>query len=232
MGGCMPKPLDYFFDAIRREDVETVQTMLRDGQVSADDAREDGWRPMHQATQMQSEKMIEIIKILCSHGGCIEAQNNMGETPLHTAITAKNLAVIEALINEGADWDCHNACGKTPSHYAMAMLKKEDYDVYQSWVMSADRLRVRHKPSVEALSFASASSSNTSDFAVSPTSSQETHAIATPLEFTSPMCSPIQRSIGSSLLPAFVALTFHNTNNENASNSESQLFIHKRRKTM
>jgi ankyrin repeat protein len=51
--------------------------------------------------------------MLIENGAPVNAAGDMGETPLHVAVSNKNMTVIDALIKRGARTDIVNDFGKT-----------------------------------------------------------------------------------------------------------------------
>ncbi|MDR2200626.1 MAG: ankyrin repeat domain-containing protein [Puniceicoccales bacterium] len=69
----------------------------------------------------------EMIDLLRSHGGNINAQNNYGETVLHAAVSSPSpdLAYIRLLLEKGADKYIRDRGGDTPLAKVEGTLKNE-----------------------------------------------------------------------------------------------------------
>ena len=58
------------------------------------------------------------MKLLLEHGAGVKVQNNLGDTPLHTAARAGDEDVVWPLIKAGADNRIRNKAGLTPAEVA------------------------------------------------------------------------------------------------------------------
>ena len=62
---------------------------------------------------------LEIVEYLIENGANIEAKDDYGNTPLHTAANyGSTLEIVEYLIENGADIEANNNDGNTPLHHA------------------------------------------------------------------------------------------------------------------
>ncbi|HNY80469.1 MAG: ankyrin repeat domain-containing protein [Sedimentisphaerales bacterium] len=112
-------------------DAEAVKRLLTSG-ADVNKGTENGHTPLHGATERESEEVLEIVKILVSHGADVNAKvpgdrdSNAwaGKTPLHNAASVSllrddlephgNVAVVEYLLAHGADVNARDAWGCTP----------------------------------------------------------------------------------------------------------------------
>ncbi|MBM7073818.1 ankyrin repeat domain-containing protein [Shewanella sp. 202IG2-18] len=63
---------------------------------------------------------VDMIQKLMQHGYKLECTDEHGNTPLHLACMAKNIASIELILQENRDViDCRNKVGETPFHLAI-----------------------------------------------------------------------------------------------------------------
>ncbi|XP_046401396.1 ankyrin-1-like [Ischnura elegans] len=85
----------------------------------------EGYAPLHFATQKGSEK---IVNLLLEKGASINVIGN-GKTPLHIAAEEGNKGIAENLLRHGADVQCKSPSGitegYTPLHYAVEKGKEE-----------------------------------------------------------------------------------------------------------
>ncbi|HPC94235.1 MAG TPA: ankyrin repeat domain-containing protein [Sedimentisphaerales bacterium] len=112
-------------------DADAVKQLVASG-ADVNKGTEDGQTPLHGATERESEEVLEIVKILVSHGADVNAKvlgdgtSNAwaGKTPLHNAASVLllgddlephgNVAVVEYLLAHGADVNARDALGCTP----------------------------------------------------------------------------------------------------------------------
>uniref|UniRef100_A0A2K6NWH6 Ankyrin repeat and kinase domain containing 1 n=1 Tax=Rhinopithecus roxellana TaxID=61622 RepID=A0A2K6NWH6_RHIRO len=76
---------------------------------------EDGWAPLHFATQNGD---AHTARLLLDHGACVDAQEHEGWTPLHLSAQNDFENVARLLVSRQADPNLHEAEGKTPLHVA------------------------------------------------------------------------------------------------------------------
>jgi len=119
------------YEAAFNLDADAVKQLLAAG-ADVNKATESGDTPLHGATERESEEVLEIVKILVSHGADVNAKvpgdrdSNAwaGKTPLHNASSASvfsddlephgNLAAVEYLLVHGAHVNARDAWGCTP----------------------------------------------------------------------------------------------------------------------
>ena len=73
--------------------------------------------------EVSSNVAAECAEILISYGAEVNIQNNIGSTPLHSAVCRSNLAVIQVLLKHGGRVDVQDVYGNTPLMLAQAMKK-------------------------------------------------------------------------------------------------------------
>lgn len=125
-------------------DVDTVKYLLSIG-ADVNKGNEHGKTPLHVAAAAESERALELVKILVTHGadvnarieskGLPEGTTHMaeGQTPLHEATTVvrlvqqgddfefhSNIDVVRFLVDHGADVNATDAWGCTPLFYAQS----------------------------------------------------------------------------------------------------------------
>ncbi len=121
-------------------DVDAVRYLLSIG-ADVNKGDEDGYTPLHVATEKESEEAIEIIKVLLSHGADVNAKVKSkglsagtvnlaeGRTPLHNAASVSipgkdfgehsNIGAVELLLDHGADVNARDAWGCTPLSHSL-----------------------------------------------------------------------------------------------------------------
>jgi uncharacterized protein len=90
------------FEAAAVNDTDRLHEILAADPAAADTYSVDGWTPLHLAAFFGS---AEAADMLLSYGADHRriARNTVANTPLHSAVAAKQLAVVERLIDAGAD---------------------------------------------------------------------------------------------------------------------------------
>lgn len=144
MAGCGPS----IHNAVAKNDLETVKTLLTEDKGHCDARDRIGKSPMHFAiTFARPEVLGELIAAGCNvntvddtgmtplhvaafidlpgavpmlleAGAQIEATDEFGDTPLHTAAMRGATRMVEALLGAGADAAAKNAKGMTPKQLA------------------------------------------------------------------------------------------------------------------
>ena len=67
----------------------------------------------------------DMVEFLIGHGAVVNAKDNTGQTPLHSAAWAGQTAVAIVLLKHGADVNAQDAKGKTPLIYAAEQESEE-----------------------------------------------------------------------------------------------------------
>jgi formylglycine-generating enzyme required for sulfatase activity len=102
--------------AIKSDDVSTVIFILNNaGSEEARRSDANGVTPLHIAAAMDKPDMIDL---LASFGGDVNARTLNGFTPLHWAASRNATSSIRALIQVGAETDITTDTGITPLHWA------------------------------------------------------------------------------------------------------------------
>ena len=83
-----------------------------------------GRTPLHLAATYGADR--SVIALLLERRADIEARDNYGDTPLHTAIASDRLDVLVVLLENGADIEARDDFGDTPLHNA-ARASKPDF---------------------------------------------------------------------------------------------------------
>ncbi|MEJ2694240.1 MAG: ankyrin repeat domain-containing protein [Candidatus Thiodiazotropha sp.] len=76
-------------------------------------ARLDANAVLHETARLGSADR-DVIDFLIKQGASINHQNNLGDTPLHTAVRHDQRVVVKYLVNRGAALDLANQAGRTP----------------------------------------------------------------------------------------------------------------------
>ncbi len=67
---------------------------------------------------VRSGNMDLIRALLQKQPSLINAKDNFGSTPLHTAVEKGNIRIVELLIQNGADVNAKDNEGRTPTYFA------------------------------------------------------------------------------------------------------------------
>jgi ankyrin repeat protein len=74
---------------------------------------------LHEAVvAVAAQNRTEIMKLLIERGADVDAQDEIGATPLHLAATMQSHGAINILLDAGASIDPTNIAGRTPLQYA------------------------------------------------------------------------------------------------------------------
>eukprot|EP00007_Cunea_sp_BSH-02190019_P002993 CAMPEP_0174233214 /NCGR_PEP_ID=MMETSP0417-20130205/3303_1 /TAXON_ID=242541 /ORGANISM="Mayorella sp, Strain BSH-02190019" /LENGTH=1365 /DNA_ID=CAMNT_0015311385 /DNA_START=63 /DNA_END=4157 /DNA_ORIENTATION=+ len=105
--------------------LEMCLLLLRKG-ASATHANRGGLTALHTLTSFPfTERMLSVFRALLEGGADLDADNQLGQTPLHMAVSAGNLETTEFLLLAGADVNTQTRFGETALHHA-ARLSKTD----------------------------------------------------------------------------------------------------------
>ena len=111
--GNAPEPADQFYDCIRRNDLGTLQGLIKTAGVKTKDNH--GATPLHQAAANGS---AESLRLLVAAGADVDAANDFGATPLMWAITEPEK--VRILVGAGANVNARSKMGRTPLYLAAA----------------------------------------------------------------------------------------------------------------
>jgi ankyrin repeat protein len=100
----------------------TIKAML-DHNANIDDRcqAENNGTVLHLAVSERSD--AECAKSFLEKGLPVDAQDNLGNTPLHKAVAASVLEAVEALLEYKADVDARNHQGMTPFHELLYRIR-------------------------------------------------------------------------------------------------------------
>lgn len=77
--------------------------------------KNDGWTPLHSASQ---EGHVKLAELLIQHGADVGSRNDDSWTPLHSASQEGRIKIAELLLHHGADVGSRENDGSTPLHSA------------------------------------------------------------------------------------------------------------------
>jgi len=129
-------PLDY---AIEKGDKVIVKILIREcTDIDARDS-EKGETLLHRASLRGDEN---VVFLLLDKGANVNVKNNMGEYPLHFAVSLKSSMIATTLISAGADVNAVSLDGITPLHIA---AEKSDKNMIIYLVSRGARVNVKNK---------------------------------------------------------------------------------------
>lgn len=108
------------FEAAAVGEIEQVVQALQHNPTQLSSFSNDGWTPLHLAAFFGHR---EIIAYLLDRGAEINliSKNELGVSPLHSALANRLIAIAELLLDRGADIDAQQGAGWTPLHYVAAI---------------------------------------------------------------------------------------------------------------
>lgn len=110
-------------DAIRlvlKGDYSKFQERLREGVDAQEVTQNDRWNLLHAALlPLTRQPPPEFVKQLIDLGVDYNAKDRYGNTPLHYAARARNVAAVERLLDAGAEIDPINKDSLTPLRLAL-----------------------------------------------------------------------------------------------------------------
>ena len=99
-----------------------LETMLRNDPTLANVRLTAGQRALHMAARLSNDRVAALlINVPVTD---VDAQDDVGNAPLHVAASVAADAIVRMLIKAGATVDVRNALGETPL-FAAAMLGNE-----------------------------------------------------------------------------------------------------------
>lgn len=102
------------FTSVRSGSTENVKRLLGLQRASARDTTEFGISLLHSASNSRN---LELVRLLIQEGADVNAQDEDGDSPLHSAMMRPdNYDVARTLIENGADVSSRAVDGKTPLH--------------------------------------------------------------------------------------------------------------------
>ncbi len=109
--GVFANPADpHLIDAVRAQDHEAVQTLLRQ-EVDVNGAQPDGATALHWAAYLDA---LPIAELLIGSGADVDASNDYGVTPLALACDNAGDKMAIRLLDAGADPNIARATGESP----------------------------------------------------------------------------------------------------------------------
>ncbi len=104
-----------FFDAVRKDDSATVNTILNTSKKFLDIRDAKGLTPLMVAATYNKLKCAEA---LIKAGADLKATNESGRTALHAASTSGHLEMVKLLVTSGSDVNARSKALGTPLHAA------------------------------------------------------------------------------------------------------------------
>lgn len=114
-------------EAVAIGDLEAVQYLVSEGQVSPMSLSYDGWTPLHLAAFFGHE---DIAEYLMTQGVDVNARsdNDQNNTPIHAAAAGRKQSIVKLLLDHQADPNLKQGKGWTPllqavNNYDLAMCE-------------------------------------------------------------------------------------------------------------
>ena len=107
------------FDACAAGELERVERLIEDNELSVVGFSNDGWTPLHLASYFGHHKIVELL-LTRGADARIRSQNPNRNTPLHAALAGNHKFVAGLLMGAGADVNAADASGWRPLHIAAA----------------------------------------------------------------------------------------------------------------
>ena len=105
--------LKAFFKAVRKNDLEKVEEMLKKSPGFVSEYSKKGYTALHIAAHRGYHDMV---KLLLKHGADVNAKSkDKGRTPLHSSTSKNKTEVTATLLANGADKTVQDSDGKLPS---------------------------------------------------------------------------------------------------------------------
>ncbi|KAL6714753.1 Ankyrin repeat domain-containing protein 55 [Lecanora helva] len=102
------------FRSVRSGSTDNIKRLLSLQMASARDVTESGVSLLHSAANMGN---LELVRLLIQEGADVNAQDEDGDSPLHSALVrSDNYEVTRTLLENGADLSSRAVDGKTPLH--------------------------------------------------------------------------------------------------------------------
>ena len=110
--------------AIKKDDIESIRSMLQECTVNINDIDEKQWSPLHHACR---HKTSDIAELLIDYGADMNACNDKGSTPLHIASGYNSTSIVKLL--HAPSKNHRNLCGNTALHLACRNNSVESVEI-------------------------------------------------------------------------------------------------------
>jgi len=125
--------------ALSRGKLGELKTILKLAKLSPNSAKileaknNEGYTPLHgfvlnNSQLNDNEDIIPFLEALLDENANINAEDNDGNTPLHTAAEYANSQIVKFLIDKGANTEAKNKDGKTPLNFAEQESMNDGHD--------------------------------------------------------------------------------------------------------
>ena len=117
--------------AVERARLAAEQAEKRSQEQVAEKARLLAKRrnPYRGDTTLHTARTPETVEVLIKQGADVNAKNDFGETPLHTAARNNTHEVAEVLLKHGTEVNVKNKYSNTPLHYAVREYGRETVEL-------------------------------------------------------------------------------------------------------
>ncbi len=117
------------------ESLESCRLLLSKG-FPVNVSSPSGRTALHEACTHSTADTPEVIKLLLDHGAIVSKPDNLGNTPLHVAVSKGSVAAIRLLLARGADSAFPRLDGKSALSLAIEAGNKQVLDVVVSGIKS------------------------------------------------------------------------------------------------
>ncbi|KAF2007562.1 ankyrin [Amniculicola lignicola CBS 123094] len=134
------------FVAIARGDIAYLQQQLSAGELALTDCGNRGFTLLHLAVRYSQ---LPIISMLINQGLDVNSVNDLGETPLHTAVQqSSNYECVRHLLDNGADLGRQDMKGRTPLHGYYNNISQQillfNQDEVDPWIQDSQGMTILH----------------------------------------------------------------------------------------
>lgn len=113
------------FRMVAEEDLEALQTVLKEDPRSVNERNPQGNTPLHFAAMRRN---IQMARLLLDCGADVNATDKMHHSTLIYSIRGQSFEMIRLMIERGADINARTIDGETPLHFAIGLERPDLID--------------------------------------------------------------------------------------------------------